>query len=116
MCASGRGKTASQVVSSNCDYNVKFSLKSAEKLTKSSSLRKTKTVNWCYDMYLHMKEKHDDYSPDEWKISEEELKLLKTDFYELTSLLRHFLKQFLCLYFEILYKLCSYFLTFFLHF
>ena len=42
-------------------------------------------------------------------------KLLKTDFYELTSL-RRFLKQFLCLYFEILYKLCSYFLTYFFTF
>ena len=86
MCGSGCGKTASQVVSSNCDYKVKFSLKSAEKFTKSSpctnrpvicSLCKTKTVNWSYNMYLHMKEKHGDYSPDEWKISEEEVKAVK---------------------------------------
>ena len=81
MCGSGHGKTASQVVSSNCDYKVKFSLKSAEKHTKSMpcsnpvtcSLYKTKTVHWSYNM----KEKHGDYSPDEWKISEEELKSVK---------------------------------------
>ena len=55
-------RPASQVVSSNCDDNVKFSLKSAEKLTKSSpcsnrpvicSLCKTKTVNWSYDVLTY---------------------------------------------------------------
>ena len=32
-------------------------------------------------MYLHMKEKHGDYSPDEWKINEEEFKAVKTDIF-----------------------------------
>ena len=33
---SGRGKTSSKIISSNCEYKVKFSLKAAEQSTKSS--------------------------------------------------------------------------------
>ena len=33
---SGRGTTASKIISSNCEYKIKFSLKKAEKSSKSS--------------------------------------------------------------------------------
>ena len=81
---SGRGKTASKVVSANCEYMEKFSLTSTKKITKSSPCTNRpvtcphcNTVHWSYNMYTHMKKDHSDYPPDEWKISEEEVKAVK---------------------------------------
>ena len=77
---SGRGKTATRVVSSHCEYRKKFSLKSAEKCTKSSPCTNRpvtcplcNTVHWSYNMVFHMKERHSDYPSDVWKLIDEEL-------------------------------------------
>ena len=53
MGGSGRGKTANQVVSSNCDYKVKFSLKSVEKHTKyMPSSNRPMTCSLCKTKYI----------------------------------------------------------------
>ena len=45
---SGRGKTASKIISSDCEYRVKLSLKAAEKSTKSSPCtNRPVTCNLC---------------------------------------------------------------------
>lgn len=79
---SGRGKTMTMIPGSNCAYQVKFSLKSAEKSTKSSpctnrpiTCEHCKTVQWSYNLPKHCKEKHSDY-PIATTITDEEKKLL----------------------------------------
>ena len=79
---SGRGKTMTMIPGSNCTYQVKFSLKSAEMSTKSSpctnrpiTCEHCKTVQWSYNLPKHCKEKHSDY-PIPTTITDEERKLL----------------------------------------
>ena len=59
---SGRGKTASKIISSDCEYRVKLSLKAAEKSTKSSPCTNRpvtcslcNVTEWSYNMLGHMK-------------------------------------------------------------
>ena len=63
-CGSRHGKTASKIISSNCDYKVKFSLEAAEKSTKSSpctnrpvSCPVCNMILWSCNMYDHYKDK-----------------------------------------------------------
>ena len=67
---SGRGKTATLIPGSNCEYITKFSLKSAEKTTKSGPCtnrpivcEQCNTVQWSYNMPSHYKLKHTDFPP-----------------------------------------------------
>ena len=76
---SGRGKTACKIISSNCEYKDKFSLKAAEKSSKSSpctnrplNCRLCKVVKWSYSMLGHMRKEHSDYPADECAIPQEE--------------------------------------------
>ena len=66
---SGRGKTITLVPGSNCDYIMKFSLKSAETPTKSGpctnrpiTCNHCKTVQWSYNLPKHCEEKHSDHT------------------------------------------------------
>ena len=65
---SGRGKTTTLTAGGNCRYRVKFSLKSAEKSTKSGpctnrpiSCKICKSIYWSYNLAQHFKERHSDY-------------------------------------------------------
>ena len=65
---SGRGKTISFVPGSNCQYQVKFSLKSAETPTKSGPCSNRpirciqyKTIQWSYNLPQHCRDKHSDH-------------------------------------------------------
>ena len=76
---SGRGKTATLVPGSNCEYS-KFSLKSAEKSTKSGPCTnrpvlcdQCKTVQWSYNLPFHFRSKNSDY-PVPKRIADEEEK------------------------------------------
>ena len=76
---SGRGKTTSKIISSNCEYKVKFSLKAAEKSSKSSpctnrpvNCHLCKVVKWSYNMLGHMRKEHSDYPAVECAIPQEE--------------------------------------------
>ena len=79
---SGRGKTATMVPGSNCGYISKFSLKSAEKSTKSGpctnrpvTCEQCKTVQWSYNLPNHFRSKHSDY-PVPKRIADGEEKLM----------------------------------------
>ena len=76
---SGKGKTASEVPRSGCDYFVKFSIVAAAKGSKKSPCTNRpvrcqicKRTIWSYNMYHHIDKCHSDYSKDEWVIKEEE--------------------------------------------
>ena len=76
---SGRGKTSSRIVASNCEYKVKFSLKAAEKSTKTGPCtnrpvicKLCSAIEWSYNMLNHMEIKHSDHPRNEWVISKEE--------------------------------------------
>jgi hypothetical protein len=65
---SGRGKTATLVPGSNCEYASKFSLKSAEKSTRTGpctnrpiTCNLCKTIQWTYNMPGHYRSKHSDH-------------------------------------------------------
>ena len=83
VVSSGKGKTASLAAESNCPYKVKFSLKAAEKCTKSSPCtnRPVKcnfcnAIVWLYHLIEHHKNFHSDQeSP--LDISNEEKELVK---------------------------------------
>ena len=82
LVKSGRGKTATLIPGSNCEYFSKFSIKSSEKSTKSGpctnrpvSCSVCKTVQWSYNLSAHFRIKHRDY-PIPTNISEEERKFM----------------------------------------
>ena len=79
---SERGKTATLVPGSNCEYLSKFSLKSAAKSTKSGPCTnrpvlcdQCKTVQWSYNLPIHFRSKHSDY-PVPKRIADEEEKFM----------------------------------------
>ena len=68
-----------KIISSNCEYIVKFSLKAAENSSKSSQCTNLpvncclcKVVKWSYSMLGHMRKEHSDYPADECTIPQEE--------------------------------------------
>ena len=65
---SGRGKTATMIPGSNCEYVCKFDLKSAEKSTKSGPCTNRpvvcsicSTIHWSYNLPIHFCLKHSDH-------------------------------------------------------
>ena len=65
VTGSGRGKTATLIPGGNCDYRTKFSIKSAEKSTKSGpctnrpiTCKVCKTVQWSYNIPQHYQAMH----------------------------------------------------------
>jgi len=79
---SGRGKTATMIPGSNCEYLCKFSLKSAEKSTKSGPCTNRpvvcsicSTVQWSYNLPIHFRAKHSDH-PIPARASDEETKFM----------------------------------------
>ena len=79
---SGRGKTVTLIPGSNCAYQIKFSLKSAEKATKNGpctnrpiTCDRCKTVQWSYNLPKHYQDKHSDY-PIPTTVTDAEKKLL----------------------------------------
>ena len=85
-CGSGRGKTASEIPTSTCEYYEKFSIKSAAKVSKTSPctnrpvgcpLCKPKRTLWSYNMYKHYEDNHSDYPRQNWIITDEEKGLLQ---------------------------------------
>ena len=80
--SSGRGKIAIAAAESNCLYKSKFSLKAAEKSTKTGPCTNRpitssiyKVITWSYSIALHYMSKHPDY-PTKFIISPEEVKLV----------------------------------------
>ena len=79
---SGRGKTETLVAGNNCEDLSNFSMKSAEKSTKSGPCTnrpvlcdQCKTVQWSYNLTIHFRSKHSDY-PVPKRIAHEEEKFV----------------------------------------